>query len=153
MSKPTQETTTLGSEPTSKKAINPETGRPKKTSVPADIRDLIAENLKAWMRADPNLDTQVKVSAASKVGQTTVSRILLGTTAATVDVLDAIAKTFRRNPGELFTKDRTTKIHYDMERFADLPDYEKERIEAFIKHVLAEFEQSAGPAPIEKAPL
>jgi hypothetical protein len=145
MIKPTQKKQTLAPATSGqKKAAASGEARPKKTAVSADIRKVVAENLKAWMRADPNLDTQVKVSAASKVGQTTVSRILLGTTAATADVLDAIAKAFRRDAGDLFADNRAAKVQYDSGKFARLPDYEKARIEAFIKHVLTEAEQSSG---------
>jgi transcriptional regulator with XRE-family HTH domain len=150
MIKPTQKKSTLA--PAAKKASASEITRTKKPAVQPDVRKTIAENLKAWMRADPNLDTQPKVAAASKVGQTTVSRILLGTTPATVDVLAAIAKAFRRNPGELFVDHRAPKVQYDLEKFARLPDYERVRIEAFIKHVLTEAEPAPSAGSRSKTP-
>ncbi|MFM0405260.1 helix-turn-helix domain-containing protein [Paraburkholderia dipogonis] len=118
-----------------------EATRKKKTSVSPAIRKHVAENLKNWMRATPHLDTQVKVSQASGVAQTTVSRILLGTTPATADILDAIAKAFRRDPGDLLTDNSDMKVQYDRTKFSQLPDYERVRIEAFIKHVLNEYEE------------
>lgn len=129
-----------------------ETTRKKKTSVSPAIRKHVAENLKNWMRVTPHLDTQVKVSAASGVAQTTVSRILLGTTPATADILDAIAKAFRRDPGDLLTDNSDMKVQYDRTKFAQLPEYEKVRIEAFIKHVLTEYEEPSTPEPKKKSP-
>jgi transcriptional regulator with XRE-family HTH domain len=128
-----------------------EATRKKKTSVSPAIRKHVAENLKNWMRATPHLDTQVKVSEASGVAQTTVSRILLGSTPATADILDAIAKAFRRDPGDLLTDNSDMKVQYDRTKFSRLPDYEKVRIEAFIKHVLTEYEEPSTPDPKKKS--
>ena len=133
-----------------KKSASPAVPRPKKTSVSADIRKDVAANLKEWMRADQNLDTQVKVSVASGVGQTTVSRILKGTTAATADVLDAIARAFGKDPGDLLTARTEHKIQYDVSKVKRLPEYEKARIEAFIKHVLVEYEHLPDAASKKK---
>lgn len=128
-----------------------EATRKKKTSVSPAIRKHVAENLKNWMRVTPHLDTQVKVSEASGVAQTTVSRILKGTTPATADILDAIAKAFRRDPGDLLTDNSDMKVQYDRTKFSHLPDYEKVRIEAFIKHVLKEYEEPSTPDPKKKS--
>ncbi|MFM0226155.1 helix-turn-helix domain-containing protein [Paraburkholderia dipogonis] len=153
MNKPTPKKSTAASAtPAAKKAAAPKVERPKKTSVSPAIRKHVAANLKNWMRADPNLDTQVKVSKASGVAQTTVSRILLGTTPATADILDAIAKAFRRDPGDLLTNNSDVKVQYDLTKFARLPDYEKVRIEAFIKHVLTEYEHPPTEEPKKKTP-
>jgi transcriptional regulator with XRE-family HTH domain len=153
MTKPTPKKSTAASAtPAAKKAAAPKVERPKKTSVSPAIRKHVAANLKNWMRADPNLDTQVKVSKASGVAQTTVSRILLGTTPATADILDAIAKAFRRDPGDLLTNNSDVKVQYDVTKFARLPDYEKVRIEAYIRHVLAEHELPPTDEPKKKTP-
>lgn len=154
---PAQKKTPRKSTASSERAAEPtsqteETTRKKKTSVSPSIRKHVAENLKNWMRATPHLDTQVKVSAASGVAQTTVSRILLGTTPATADILDAIAKAFRRDPGDLLTDNSDMKVQYDRTKFSRLPDYEKVRIEAFIKHVLTEYEEPSTPDPKKKSP-
>lgn len=151
MNKPTpKKSSTASAAPAQKKAALPEVVRPKKTSVSPAIRKHVAANLKRWMAADPNLDTQVKIAAASGVAQTTVSRILKGDTPATADILDAIAKAFRRDPGDLLTNNSDVKVQYDLTKFARLPEYEKVRIEAFIKHVLAEYELPPTDEPKKK---
>lgn len=158
MNKPTAKKATLAGATSPAKKAAPvekkapaEVVRPKKTSVSPAIRKHVAANLRRWMQANPNLDTQVKVSEASGVAQTTVSRILLGTTPATADILDAIAKAFRKDPGDLLTNNADIKVQYDLTKFAQLPPYEKARIEAFIKHVLTEYEEPAAPEPKKKA--
>ncbi|MFM0432362.1 helix-turn-helix transcriptional regulator [Paraburkholderia aspalathi] len=150
MNKPTPKKSTAAAAPAQKKAALPEVERPKKTSVSPAIRKHVAANLKRWMASDPNLDTQVKVATASKVAQTTVSRILKGETPATADILDAIAKAFRRDPGDLLTNNADMKVQYDVAKFARLPDYERVRIEAYIKHVLAEHELPSTDEPKKK---
>lgn len=139
-------------EPAPKKVEEIEAPRPKKTSVSPAVRKHIAENLKSWMKATPRLDTQAKISEASGIAQTTVSRILTGATPATADILDAIAKAFRRDPGDLLTNNSNRRIQYDPKKFERLPDYEKTRIEAFIKHVLNEYEMPSTDEPQKKTP-
>ena len=92
------------------------------------------------MRDDPCLDTQAKISAASKVGQTTISRILKGTTAPTVDRLDAIARAFHKDVGDLFTTRPGSRIRYDVRTFQRISDHDRARIEAFIERVITENE-------------
>ncbi len=93
------------------------------------------------MRERIDLDTQMKVSDKSGVGQTTIGRILNCKVSATVDILHAIAKAFGRQPGELLMSDSDNRVKYDMARYAKLPDYEKVRIEAFINHVLSDYDK------------
>jgi hypothetical protein len=42
-------------------------------------------------------------------------------------------------------------INYERDRYAKLPDYERARVEAFIKHVIAEHEYRAAQEDIAKA--
>src|SRR5258708_6716274 len=109
------------------------------------IRKQLSDNLKIWMRDRPDLDTQMKIAHASGVGQTTIGRIINCTVSATVDSLESIAAAFGRQPGELLLGDSDTRVKYDMKRYARLPDYEKIRVEAFINHVLSDYENSPTP--------
>lgn len=104
------------------------------------------------MNSTPALDSQVKVGKAANVGQTTVSRILNGSVPATLDVLDAIAKAFGRDVSDLLSSQPETKINYDPKKFARLPDYEKVRVEAFIEHVLREYENPPSAETKNKTP-
>lgn len=64
---------------------------------------LITENLKRWMEATPALSSQTAVARAAKVGQSHISRIYRGNANPTVDIIEAIAKAFKRKPADLFT--------------------------------------------------
>jgi transcriptional regulator with XRE-family HTH domain len=109
------------------------------------IRKQLATVLESWMRARPDLDTQVKLAKASGLGQTTIGRILNCTVSATVDSLDSISAAFGKQPGELLLSESDNRVKYDAKRYARLPDYEKIRVEAFIEHVLSDYENSPKP--------
>lgn len=64
-------------------------------------RDIVAENLAAWMRSDTNLSSQPKLAAKSKVGQTTIGRILRKEVSASSENLRAIAEAFGRTLADL----------------------------------------------------
>lgn len=70
------------------------------------LRELLARRLRELMDARPDLDTQMKVAAKSKLGQSTIQRILSDQQAATVDVVEALAKAFGISPVELLIDDR-----------------------------------------------
>jgi transcriptional regulator with XRE-family HTH domain len=66
-----------------------------------DISAIIARNLSALMEANPDRDTLIKVSKASRVGFGTVRRTKNGDGNVTVQNLDLIARAFRRSARDL----------------------------------------------------
>jgi transcriptional regulator with XRE-family HTH domain len=58
------------------------------------LRSRLARRMREMMDADPNADTQMKVSARAGISQSSVQRILAQDQAATVDVLDQLAVAF-----------------------------------------------------------
>ncbi|NDI85119.1 helix-turn-helix domain-containing protein [Undibacterium crateris] len=105
---------------------------------PSDLRGTVARRLDEWMRDNIALDTQAKLAMASGVGQTTIGRILNKQTSPTLDVLESIASTFGRDVSDLIARSSADFINYDKSKYARLPDYEKIRVEGFIKHVISE---------------
>jgi transcriptional regulator with XRE-family HTH domain len=67
------------------------------------LRQVLAKRLRELMDKTPSLDTQVKVSAAAGVAQTTISRILKCQVAATLDNVESIADAFGIRIPELLT--------------------------------------------------
>jgi transcriptional regulator with XRE-family HTH domain len=65
------------------------------------LRITLARNLAALMERRPDLDTQQKVAARAKIGQTTIGRVLRAEAAATVDLIDKLAKAFNVSPDSL----------------------------------------------------
>lgn len=103
--------------------------------MPSVIRGVIARRLKEWMEARVDLDTQMKVSVAAGVSQTTVSRILLARTGVTIDNLEAVAAAFGREPWELILPPGTAGVVHALQsnrNILKLPQDAQERIAAFV---------------------
>ncbi|HDG9775861.1 TPA: helix-turn-helix transcriptional regulator [Raoultella planticola] len=102
-----------------------------------DVRELVVHNLKQWMRNNQELSSQQRLADASGVSQPTINRILRNEVSANVAHLEAIATAFGRKAYELLIpQDGRAAIKYDHERFALLPQGEKEKIESFIDFVV-----------------
>ena len=102
-------------------------------------RHLVAARLREWMRASDDLKTQVAVAQKSGLVQSTIGRILRADVDVTVDNLFRIADAFNREAGDLLRADpESGRVAYDHERYSRLPAWEKSRIEAFIRTVIAE---------------
>jgi transcriptional regulator with XRE-family HTH domain len=67
------------------------------------LRQVLAKRLRELMEKTPGLDTQVKVSLAAGVAQTTISRILKCQVAATLDNVEAIADAYGISTSDLLT--------------------------------------------------
>lgn len=70
-------------------------------SLMASSRQLLANNLRFLMSCHPDLDNQRKLSDRSRVGQTTIGRILRCETDAGVDTVMELAKCFRLSTGDM----------------------------------------------------
>lgn len=102
-----------------------------------DVRELVVHNLKQWMRNSQELSSQQRLADACGVSQPTINRILRNEVSANVAHLEAIATAFGRKAYELLIpQDGRAAIKYDHERFALLPQGEKEKIESFIDFVV-----------------
>lgn len=110
-----------------------------------EIQRILAKNLKEWMHKTPWLETQMKLHEASGLSQTTIGRILSCQLAPTIVRVERVAACFGRTAGELLQSDSGAVINYDAKRYSKLPDYEKARIEAFIKHVLQGYAEASTP--------
>lgn len=65
------------------------------------IRQVVAANLARLMKATPSLDTNTKLFNRAGIPVATISRILNGKTACTIDMLDRIAPAFNLEPWQL----------------------------------------------------
>jgi transcriptional regulator with XRE-family HTH domain len=74
-----------------------------------EARQVLARNVRDRMGRDANLDTQPKLSAKSKVAQPHISRILRGTSGATIDAIAKLAGAFGCQPWELLVDTELTR--------------------------------------------
>lgn len=104
-----------------------------------DLTVVVSSRLAEWMKNNPNLETQKKLAENSGVGQTTIGRILSGSVSPTLDSLEKICRSFNKDVTDLVALPDTGSIDYDKKAYAKLPDYEKVRVEGFIKHAIATY--------------
>ena len=69
------------------------------------LRQVIADRLRALMAACPDLDTQVKLARKAGLSQSTVARILSADSAATADSIADLAHAFGVAPASLLMRD------------------------------------------------
>lgn len=67
-----------------------------------NLRQQLARRLRELMRGDVNMDTQTKVANRSGVSQSSVQRLLALEQAATVDIVEQLAKAFGIRRPECF---------------------------------------------------
>lgn len=78
-----------------------------------------------------NLDTQAKLAKAADVSQSTINRILTLDQAATVDVLEKLARAFHLHPADLLM-DGAVNIEL-MRQIGKLSSEEKDRVIGYIE--------------------
>ena len=75
-----------------------------------DINKVIAENLSAWMKGNPDLDTVQKVELKSHVGFGTIRRAKNGEGNITAKNMELIARAFGRQPADLMIPPKQSSI-------------------------------------------
>jgi plasmid maintenance system antidote protein VapI len=75
----------------------------------AVLRQILARNLQAAMETSPGVDTQMTLAKRAGIGQSHISRILRGESAATIDVIAALAEALNIQPWELLANDEATR--------------------------------------------
>lgn len=113
---------------------------------------MVAQRLTEWMAQRIDLDTQVKVAERSGIGQSSVQRILNGEVNPTLSVLDQIASAFGKEAAELICQPDESSINYDRPAYKALPEYEKVRVEAFIKHAITQYSSTQYAGEAQPAP-
>lgn len=75
----------------------------------AQLRQILARNLQMAMERTPGADTQQALAKRAGVGQSHVSRILRGESAATIDVIAAMCEALNIQPWELLSDEESTR--------------------------------------------
>ncbi|WP_334470414.1 helix-turn-helix domain-containing protein [Arsenophonus sp. PmNCSU2021_1] len=113
-----------------------ETGSERANTV---IGKIVSDNLTTFMMID-GVKSQAQLSVKSKLGQSTINRIVKNESSATIDSLEAIAKALGRKPYELMLPPNDNNVlKYDHKKFAELPWSAKEEIQDFIEFVIHKY--------------
>jgi transcriptional regulator with XRE-family HTH domain len=73
------------------------------------LRQILAKNLERAMEAAPGADRQLTLAKRAGVGQSHISRILRQESAATIDVIAALAEALNIQPWELLADSDSTR--------------------------------------------
>ncbi|WP_339053878.1 helix-turn-helix transcriptional regulator [Arsenophonus endosymbiont of Crataerina pallida] len=105
------------------------------------IGKIVSDNLTTFMLID-GIKSQAQLSVKSKLGQSTINRIVKNEASATIDSLEAIANALGRKPYELLIPPNDKDIlQYDHKKYADLPWSEKEKINDFIEFIINKYQK------------
>ncbi len=102
------------------------------------LRLIFANRVDEVMRRSANMDTQMGLAKASKIGQTTIGRILRCESPATLDTVEALAAALNVPPHELLRirEGEHAALPPEVE---GLPEDAKERIRAFVDFTIREY--------------
>lgn len=106
------------------------------------MRKLLADKVRLWMTRVPAADTQAKLSAKAGMSQSSVHRVLNLDTEPELITAYKLARAFGVTVAQLLSEDdqASGSTPFDLERYARLPDGEKEKIKAFANFVFATHE-------------
>lgn len=108
-----------------------------------NLRDVLAIRLRSFMDSRPDLDTQVKVHQKAKVSQSTVGRTLSRSAAATVDVIEDLARAFGADPVEFLIADNQALDIY--RSVARLKPDERSQLLGYLKVISSDAMRHHGP--------
>jgi transcriptional regulator with XRE-family HTH domain len=112
------------------------------------MRKLLAENVRRWMVRVPAVDTQAKLAVRAGMSQSSVHRVLYEDTEPELETAYKLARAIGISVSDLLRDDKGATIApFDLERYAALPDVEKEKIRAFAEFVMASHESSRSHQP------
>jgi transcriptional regulator with XRE-family HTH domain len=104
------------------------------------IREVLAANIRRYMRSVPAVDTQVKLAKRAGISQSSVARVLAGNVDTQVSIVESLASAIGVSAAELLedATDAKASLHYDRARFASLPAVEQAKITSYIDFVLSQ---------------
>lgn len=114
--------------------------------MPADIKKVLAKNLRALMESTPALDSYPKISRATLLGLGTISRIINAESAASIDTVEVLARAFGRSPAELLRTDLDNRLDIlgdTASRLAQLAPDQREHALALLNMVIEQAEKKS----------
>ena len=103
------------------------------------IREVLADNIRRYMREIPSVDTQVKLSKRAGISQSSVARVLSGQVDTQISIVAAIADAIGVHAADLL-EEATGKslLELDLLKLARLPKTDQEKIKSFADFVFTQ---------------
>lgn len=104
------------------------------------IREVLAANIRHYMREVPSVDTQVKLAKKAGISQSSVARVLAGNIDTQISIVAALADAIGVRTADLLieTSDRETEPLLDLIKLGTLPKTDQEKIKAFADFVFSQ---------------
>jgi transcriptional regulator with XRE-family HTH domain len=101
------------------------------------MRKLLAQKVRLWMGRVPAVDTQAKLAVKAGMSASSIHRILHEDTEPELDTAYKLSRAFGISLSEFLSEQPGQGTLLDSNRYAALPESEKEKIRAFAEFVLA----------------
>jgi len=110
------------------------------------IREVLAANIRHYMREVPAVDTQVKLAKKAGISQSSVARVLAGKIDTQISIVAALADAIGVRTADLLVEapEEKNKPLLDFRKLAMLPKEEQEKIKSFADFVFSQSETNRG---------
>lgn len=104
------------------------------------IREVLASNIRHYMRAVPCVDTQVKLAKKAGISQSSVARVLAGNIDTQISIVASLADAIGVKTADLLVETAGEKKQplLDLQKLAMLPKTEQEKIKSFADFVISQ---------------
>lgn len=114
------------------------------------MRKLLADKVRLWMARVPEAGTQAKLAVRAKMSQSSIHRILMLGTEPELATAYKMASAFGITVSQLLADEGGDDVQsappFDLRRYAQLPEAEKEKIREFADFVMAKHSMESRPA-------
>lgn len=118
------------------------------------MRKLLADKVRLWMTRVPGAGTQAKLAVRAGMSQSSIHRILMLGTEPELATAWKMATAFGITVSRLLADEGGDDVQgtppFDLARFAQLPEAEKEKIREFAEFVMAKHSMESRPAHTTK---
>lgn len=104
------------------------------------IREILAANIRHYMREVPAVDTQVKLAKKAGISQSSVARVLAANIDTQISIVAALAEAIGVRTADLLVEAPAEKNKplLDLRKLATLPIEEQEKIKSFADYVFSQ---------------
>jgi transcriptional regulator with XRE-family HTH domain len=104
------------------------------------IREVLATNIRHYMREVPAVDTQVKLAKKAGISQSSVARVLAANIDTQISIVAALAEAIGVRTADLLVEAPAEKNKplLDLRKLAMLPKEEQEKIKSFADYVFSQ---------------
>ncbi|WP_081935646.1 helix-turn-helix transcriptional regulator [Burkholderia sp. 9120] len=109
--------------------------------------EILARNIRRLMDGHPTLATQTALARRAGISQSSIQRVLTAAVHPQLDVIEAIANSFRVTPAQLLMEDLdtgTVQISRDDMGLEDLPEADREKVASYARFLQHQSQTKAG---------